>query len=63
MNIFDIVLVIFAAIAAFNIGAGCIFTIEKILKKFGNKATVWVYIYVIATSIGICALKTIIERS
>ena len=63
MKIFDIVLVIFAAIAALNIGAGCIFTIEKIFKAFGRKAKLWVYIYVIVTSLGIFALKTIIERS
>ena len=63
MNILDILLVIFAAIAAFNIGTGCIFTIEKIFEKFGSKAQKWVYIYIIATSLGIFALKTIIERS
>lgn len=63
MNIFDIVLVIFAAIAAFNIGTGCIFTIEKIFKTFGSKATVWVYIYIIVTSLGIFALISIIEGS
>lgn len=63
MNIFDIVLVIFAVIAAFNIGTGCILTIEKILKTFGKKATVLVYIYIIVTSLGIFALETIIERS
>ena len=63
MNIFDIVLVIFAAIAAFNIFAGFTFTIEKIIENFGSKSKKWVYIYVIATSLGIFALKTIIERS
>ena len=63
MNIFDIILVIFAAIAALNIFAGCVFTIEKIVKVFGSKAKLWVYIYIIVTSLGIFALKTIIERS
>ena len=63
MNIFDIVLVIFAAIAAFNICAGCVFTIEKIVKAFGSKAKLWVYIYIVVTSLGIFALETIIERS
>ena len=63
MNIFDIVMVIFAAIAGLNIFAGITFTIEKIIETFGSKAQKWVYIYIIATSIGIFALKTIIERS
>lgn len=63
MSIFDIVLVIFAAIAALNIGAGCVFTIEKIGKAFGSKGKLLVYIYIIVTSLGILALKTIIERS
>lgn len=63
MNIFDIVILIFATIAAFNICTGFTLTIEKIIKTFGSKAKLWVYIYIIATSLGIFALKTIIERS
>ncbi len=63
MNIIDIVLVILAAIAAFNLGTGCLLTIERILKSFGSKANVWMYIYIIVTSLGIVALKIILERS
>ena len=63
MRIYDFVLVILAAIAAFNLGAGCLLTIEKILKTFGSKANVWMYVYIIVTSLGIVALKIIIERS
>ena len=63
MNIIDIVLVILAAIAAFNLGAGCLLTIEKILKTFGSKANIWMYIYIIVTALGIVALKIILERS
>lgn len=63
MNIIDIVLVILAAIAAFNLGTGCLLTIERILKSFGRKANVWMYIYIIVTSLGIVALKIILERS
>lgn len=55
--------VIFAAIALFNIGVGCLLTIAKILKSFGSKATVWMYLYIIVTSLGIVALKILIERS
>ena len=63
MRIYDFVLIILAAIAAFNLGAGCLLTIEKILKTFGSKANVWMYVYIIVTSLGIVALKIIIERS
>ena len=63
MNIIDIVLVILAAIAAFNLGTGCLLTIERILKSFGSKANVWMYVYIIVTSLGIVALKIILERS
>lgn len=63
MNIIDIVLVILAAIAVFNLGTGCLLTIERILKSFGSKANVWMYIYIIVTSLGIVALKIILERS
>lgn len=63
MNIIDIVLVVLAAIAAFNLGAGCLLTIERILKSCGSKANIWMYVYIIVTSLGIVALKIIIERS
>lgn len=63
MNIIDIVLIILAAIAAFNLGTGCLLTIERILKSFGSKANVLMYIYIIVTSLGIVALKIILERS
>ena len=63
MRIYDFALIILAAIAAFNLGAGCLLTIEKILKTFGSKAKTWMYVYIIVTSLGIVALKIIIERS
>ena len=63
MNIIDLVLVILAAIAALNLGAGCLLTIEKILKTFGSKARAWMYVYIIVTSLGIVALKILIEKS
>lgn len=63
MNIIDIILVLFGAIALLNIGIGCLLTIEKILKSFGNKANIWMYVYIIVTSLGIVALKIIFERS
>ena len=63
MKITDLFLILFAAIAAFNLGAGCLLTIEKILKSFGSKANIWMYVYIIVTSLGVAALKIIIERS
>ena len=60
---FGIIIIILAAIAAFNLGAGCLLTIEKILKTFGSKGRIWMYVYIIVTSLGIVALKNIIERS
>lgn len=63
LSVFDILLVLFAALAALNIGVGFLLTIEKILKSFGSKANIWIYVYIIVTSIGIVALKIILERS
>lgn len=63
MRIYEFVLIIFAAIAAFNLGTGCLLTIEKILKTFGRKANIWMYVYIIVTSLGIVALQIILERS
>lgn len=63
LSVFDILLVLFAALAALNIGVGFLLTIEKILKSFGSKANIWMYVYIIATSIGIVALKILLERS
>lgn len=63
LSIFDILLVLFGAIGALNIGIGCTLTIEKILKSFGSKANIWMYVYIIVTSLGIVALKIILERS
>lgn len=61
--LFGIIIIIFAALALLNIGVGCLLAIEKILKSFGSKANVWMYVYIIVTSLGIVALKIIIERS
>ena len=63
MSIIDIVMIVLAAIAAINLGIGCLLTIEKILKTFGSKSTAWMYVYIIITSIGIVALATIIRKS
>lgn len=63
LSIFDILLILFGALGAFNLGAGCLLTIEKILKSFGSKANIWMYVYIIVTSLGIVALQIIIERS
>lgn len=63
MNIFDIVLVIFAALAALNLGVGCVLTIEKILKTFGSKGNIWMYVYIIVTSLGIVAIEILLKRS
>ena len=63
LSVFDILLILFAAIAALNIGVGFTLTIEKILKSFGSKANMWMYIYIIVTSLGVVALQIILERS
>jgi hypothetical protein len=63
LSILDMLLVLFGAIGALNISIGCTLTIEKILKTFGSKANIWMYVYIIVTSLGIVALKIILERS
>ena len=63
MKITDLLLVVFAAIAACNLGYGCLLTIEKILKSFSSKSKIWMYVYIIVTSLGVAALKIILERS
>ena len=63
LSVFDILLILFAAIAALNIGIGFTLTIEKILESFGSKANIWMYVYIIVTSLGIVALKIVLERS
>ena len=57
--IFKALLVVFGTIGAFNLGLGCILTIEKISKKLQPK---WIYIYIICTSLGIVALLIIMKN-
>ena len=61
--LFGIIIVIFAALTLFNISMGCLLTIEKIFEKFGSKGNRLMYVYIIVTSLGIVALKIILERS
>ena len=63
LSVFDILLVLFGAIAALNICIGFTLTIEKMFETFGSKANKWMYVYIIVTSLGIVALKIILERS
>lgn len=63
MNIIDILLVILAALAALNLSVGCVLTIEKILKTFGSKGNIWMYVYIIVTSLGIVAIGILLKRS
>lgn len=55
--------IIIVAIAIFNIGTGCLLTVERILKSFGSKAHIWMWVYIIITTLGIVILKTMFERS
>lgn len=57
--LFKVLLVVFGTIGAFNLGLGCILTIEKISKKLQPK---WIYIYIICTSLGIVALLIIMKN-
>ena len=57
--IFKALLVVFGTIGAFNLGIGCVLTIEKISKKLQPK---WTYIYIISTSLGIAALLIISKQ-
>lgn len=63
MKITDLFLVLFAALAALNLGVGFLLTIEKILKSFGSKSSIWMYVYIIVTALGVAALKIILEKS
>ena len=63
MKITDLFLILFATIAAFNLGTGCLLTIDRILKTFGSKSHIWMWVYIIATSLGVVALKFLLERS
>ena len=56
--IFKALLVLFGTIGAFNLGAGVLCMIEKILKNLKPK---WMYVYIIMTSLGIVALCAIIK--
>lgn len=56
--IFKALLVLFGTIGAFNLGAGVLCMVEKILKKLTPK---WMYIYIITTALGIVALGIIIK--
>jgi hypothetical protein len=57
--LFKVLVVVFGTIGAFNLGLGCILTIEKISKKLQPK---WIYIYIISTSLGIVALLIISKQ-
>ena len=54
---FNIIMVLFATIGAFNIGIGILLTVSKIIDK--KLKTYWIYVYLILTAIGIVALKEI----
>ena len=58
--LYGILLILTCATGLLGIGYAVINAAEKIGKKLGSK---WAVAYIIATSIGIFALKTIIERS
>lgn len=57
--IFKALLVVLGTIGAFNLGTGCVLTIEKISKELRLK---WVYIYIISTALGIVALLIISKQ-
>lgn len=59
MKLYDIFIVLFGVIGAFNLGAGVLLTLEKITEKLSAK---WFYIYIISTTLGVVALKIIIEN-
>lgn len=59
-TVFGLILLLFAAIAAFNLGIGCLLTIERILKTFHRK--LWMYLYIVVTSIGVVVLKKVLSR-
>ena len=61
MKIFDIVLALLGAIGAFNIGAGILFTLEKIIER--KLKPRWFYIYIILTTLGVLALLEILKKT
>ncbi len=61
MIVFDIVLALLGAIGAFNIGAGILFTLEKIIER--KLKPRWFYIYIILTGLGLWALQEILEKA
>lgn len=61
-TLFGLILLLFAAIAAFNLGIGCLLTIERILKTFHRKGELWMYLYIVVTSIGVVVLGKILSR-
>lgn len=63
LSIFDILLILFGTFGAFNLGIGCLLTIEKIFKSFGSKGNIWTNVYIIVTALGVVALKILLERS
>ena len=56
--IFNALLVLLGAVGALNLGMGCLFMVQEISKKLRPK---WIYIYVIATALGIVALGILCE--
>lgn len=56
--IFKALLVLLGAVGALNLGMGCLSMIEKISKDLRPK---WIYIYVIATGLGVAALLILSE--
>lgn len=61
MKIFDVILIMLGAIGAFNIGAGILLTLEKIIER--KLKPHWFYIYLILTGVGIWALQEILEKT
>ena len=60
---FGIILTLFAGIGALNLVIGICFTIEKIYEKLGEKASLWMPVFLIATLLGVAALFIILKRS
>ena len=58
--LFGILLLFFSIIGLVSIVYAVIHAVEVIAKKLGNKWAIW---YIIATSLGMVALKIIIERA
>lgn len=58
-----IILTLFAGIGALNLVIGICFTIEKIDEKLGEKASLWMPVFLTATLLGVAALFIILKRS